>query len=111
VRLPVVVSVSALLLNTLLNYTFVLGKFGFPAMGLRGAALAGLIARSLECTSLVIAVYLTRSPVAARLKELFSFDRPFAWKFLKSALPVTAQEMAWSSGNHHLQCNRRPHQH
>lgn len=98
VRLPVAVSVSALVLNTLLNYTLILGKFGFPEMGLRGAALAGLIARILECTVMVALIYHFRSPAAASLKQLFNFDRSFAWKVLKPVLPVAAQEIAWSLG-------------
>ena len=98
VRLPVAVSVTALIINTALNYLLVFGKLGFPEMGLRGAALAGLIARSLECIAMVTLLYLSRSPVAASLKEMFSFNRAFAWRVLKPVLPVAAQEIAWSLG-------------
>jgi putative MATE family efflux protein len=98
VRLPVTVSTIALILNTILNYVLIFGLFGLPAMGLRGAALASTFARFLECTALVAAVYLTRSPVAASLKQMFGFDRIFAWRVLKPVLPITAQEIAWSLG-------------
>ena len=98
VRLPVTVSIFALILNTVLNYVLVFGLLGLPQMGLRGAALAGTIARALECLSLLTLTYLTRSPVAASFKQMFSFDRAFAWKVLKPVLPVTAQEIAWSLG-------------
>lgn len=98
VRLPVAVSISALLINTTLNYLLVFGKLGFPEMGLRGAALAGLIARVLECTALVALIYINRSPIAATLRQMFNFDRAFAWKVLKPVLPVAAQEIAWSLG-------------
>lgn len=98
VRLPVAVSVSALALNTFLNYLFIFGRLGFPEMGVRGAALAGLIARIMECLALIFFVYLGKSPIAASLKELFGFKRDFVFKVLKSILPVTAQEIAWSLG-------------
>jgi putative MATE family efflux protein len=98
VRLPVTVSIIALTLNTALNYTLIFGLFGLPAMGLRGAALAGTIARFFECASLLALVYLTRSPMAASLKQLFSFNWDFAWRVLKPVLPITAQEIAWSLG-------------
>ena len=98
VRLPVMISIIALILNTLLNYLLVFGKAGLPEMGLRGAALAGLIARVLECTLLVSAVYLTRSPIAASLKQMFGFDRIFAWRVLKPVLPIIAQEIVWALG-------------
>lgn len=98
VRLPVLVSTVALVINTLLNYLLIFGLFGLPALGLRGAAVAGLIARFIECSSLIITVYAVRSPIAASLKELFGFDLSFAWKVLKPVLPVAAQEIAWSLG-------------
>jgi len=98
VRLPVTISIIALVLNTLLNYLLIFGKAGLPEMGLRGAALAGLIARMLECTLLVSAVYLTRSPIAASLKQMFGFDRIFAWRVLKPVLPIIAQEIVWALG-------------
>lgn len=98
VRLPVTVSIFALILNTLLNYLLIFGLGGLPQMGMRGAALAGLIARLLECTALVSAVYLTRSPIAASLKQMFGFDRAFAWRVLKPVLPITAQEIVWALG-------------
>ncbi len=42
---PMVVSITANLLNVALNYVFIFGKLGFPAMGLIGAGYATLIAR------------------------------------------------------------------
>ena len=98
VRLPVTVSIIALVFNTFLNYVLIFGLLGLPVMGVRGAALAGLITRILECTALIVAVYATRSPIAASLKEMFGFDLAFAWRVLKPVLPVVAQEIVWSLG-------------
>ena len=98
VRLPVTVSIISLIINTALNYVLIFGKLGVPAMGLRGAAVASLIARFLECTTLVLAIYLTRSPLAASLRQMFGFDWAFVWRVLKPVLPVAAQEIAWSLG-------------
>jgi MATE family multidrug resistance protein len=42
-----VVSIVANLLNVVLNYLLIYGKAGFPALGLSGAGIANLIARSL----------------------------------------------------------------
>src|SRR5690606_24316396 len=48
VRLPMVITIIALSTNIFLNYCFILGNFGFPAMGVRGAAIGTLIARIFE---------------------------------------------------------------
>ncbi|HEX7621468.1 MAG TPA: MATE family efflux transporter, partial [Anaerolineales bacterium] len=51
VRLPLVVSTAALGLNILIAYPLIFGwdAIGLPALGVNGAAIAGLIARVLEC--------------------------------------------------------------
>jgi putative MATE family efflux protein len=98
VKLPMFVSIVALSLNTLMNYSLIFGNFGFPEMGVEGAATATLIARSLECFTLVMLTYRLRTPVAATFKKLLSFDRVFLQRYLKVALPVVFNEMIWSLG-------------
>ena len=48
VRIALVVSVISLLLNCAINYVLIFGNFGAPEMGVRGAALGTLIARTVE---------------------------------------------------------------
>ncbi|MTI33380.1 MATE family efflux transporter [Xanthovirga aplysinae] len=51
------ISVGANLLNICMNFVFIYGKMGFPAMGLNGAGLATLIARLLMALAMVLYVY------------------------------------------------------
>ena len=46
--IPMVGSITAVLINLVLNYTLIFGHFGAPAMGARGAALATVISRFAE---------------------------------------------------------------
>ena len=98
VRTPTFISVTALSLSTLLAYGLIFGKFGLPEMGLQGAALAALIARAVECTLLLVVTYSMKSPVAASLKELFSFNLQFLGRVLKPVIPVVFNEIFWALG-------------
>ncbi len=52
VRVPMVVTIAALSLKTLLNYCLIFGNFGMPAMGIQGAALATVVARLVELAAI-----------------------------------------------------------
>ena len=98
VRTPTTISVGALLLSTFLSYSLIFGKFGFPELGIQGAAIAAVIARALECVTLVSVTYIKKSPVAASLRELTDFDKTFIGKVLKPMLPVILNELFWALG-------------
>ena len=101
VRLPLVVSTAALGLNILVAYPFIFGweAIGLPALGVNGAAIAGLIARVLECLALLGVVYWDRlNPSAASLRDLLELDFKFMVSVLKPVLPVIANEFLWSMG-------------
>jgi putative MATE family efflux protein len=95
---PTIVSVCALFISTFLSYSLIFGKFGLPELGIQGAAVAAVIARSVECVALLTVTYLTKSPVAASLRELTSFNRAFFGKVIRPMLPVILNELFWSLG-------------
>jgi putative MATE family efflux protein len=102
VRLPVTVTAGALILTMLLTYLFVFGVGPLPALGVRGAALAALVARLLEAGVLIGLVYRGRSETllatAAAPAQMFSISRDFALRVLRPALPVAINELLWSLG-------------
>lgn len=98
VRIPMAVSITAISLKTLLNYLLIFGNFGFPALGIEGAAIATVIARVLEVLALLMIVYLRRLPPAATVAELLGFRRVFLNQVLKTSLPVVINETLWALG-------------
>jgi putative MATE family efflux protein len=98
VKIPTTVSVGALLISTFLSYSLIFGRFGLPELGIQGAAVAAVIARLLECVTLLVVTYARKLPVAASLRELTNFDRVFFRRVIKSMLPVILNELFWSLG-------------
>jgi putative MATE family efflux protein len=98
VRLPMVVSSSSVILNSILGYMLIFGKLGAPTLGVLGAAYANLIARVLECLLILWMVYYLKTPLAVKPREMLCFDPVFLKKILKRVLPVTVNELLWSVG-------------
>lgn len=59
--------------NILLDYILIFGKWGFPEMGIEGAAIASVIA---EAASTVFLFVATRYTIDSRKYGLFAFTRP-----------------------------------
>ena len=96
VKLPLLVTVSALALNIALNYVLIFGALGLPAMGIRGAAVSAVIARISECLAIVLIVYRKKYPVAAKISELLGFNPSFIGRIFKPVFPVILNELMWS---------------
>jgi Na+-driven multidrug efflux pump len=86
-----------LCVNISLNYALIFGNFGFPAMGVNGAAIATLTARIAEC--IVVAVYVFRFDRRIRLavKDLFRLEKVFVKDLLRYGSPVVAGEIVWAA--------------
>ena len=99
VKMTVVINTIAISINTFLNFVLIYGKFGFPQLGVRGAAIATVIARFLEFALLLYFIYRDRShPLAGSFKELFDWDKAFIFKVYKTAFPVFINEASWVVG-------------
>jgi putative MATE family efflux protein len=97
-RPPMAAAVLALSVNTVLNYALIYGRFGLPAMGVRGSATATLIARILELGILLGIIYGRRLELAASFAELGGYSRAFARRYIGPVLPVILNELLWSIG-------------
>ena len=97
-KLPMVVSAVSLICNTIINYLLIFGTFGFPKMGVEGAALATLISRGVELFLIIIIVYGQKMDIAASLKEMIDIPGSLIKQYLKTGLPVILNEGFWSLG-------------
>lgn len=92
-------SILGLFINMVANYVLIFGKFGFPPMGVEGAAIATVLARFISTVYLIFTIYKLKLPIAGKLSELFNLSWNFIIKVLKISLPVFAHEIAWVLGS------------
>lgn len=99
VKIPTIINICCILINTLLNYMLIYGNFGMPAMGVRGAAIATLIARVIELAALVTYLCLDKDhPFHGKLSEFKGFSSELFRHVMKTAMPVVISEGGWSLG-------------
>ena len=98
VKLPMCTGIVSVLLNALANYVLIFGKFGFPALGVEGAAIATVVSAVTGPILLMGISQLHGNMLRAPLREMFSFDAAFAGRYFRRALPVLLNESLWSLG-------------
>ena len=95
VKIPMVTSGIAAGLNAVLNYIFIFGSFGLPAMGVAGAGLATAISSLINPILMLIISYVKKTIVIAPLRQIFAV-KGFFKVFWGRALPVLLNEFFWS---------------
>ena len=92
-----VVTAIALISNILLNAVFIFGLFGVPAFGIRGAAIATVIARGMEFFICVGDNFHGQS-VRFRIREVFASNSLLFHDYLHYSLPAFGNEVVWGVG-------------
>jgi MATE family multidrug resistance protein len=68
-RMALIISVIGNLLNIILNYLLIYGKFGFPELGYLGSAWASFIARAFMGISFLVFIF--RSPLTKEINSVY----------------------------------------
>ncbi len=98
VKLPLYISVLAIGINTLLNYLLIFGSFGFPQLGVEGAAIGTLAARTIQASLLFLIV---RKYLNLRLKQVrlqHFFDISMMKNYFAITIPSIINHAAWTLG-------------
>ncbi|GAA0084929.1 MATE family efflux transporter [Clostridium sp. CTA-7] len=98
VKLPMFAGIFGIVMNTLLNYILIFGKFGFPKMGIQGAAYATTITRFLEVLVLLGCIYLKKYPGAFKIKQISDLSFDFLKKIMIITTPILINEFFWALG-------------
>lgn len=95
VKISFYISVISLIVNVAINYTLIFGRFGFPEMGVRGAAVGTLVARILEFV--IVVVYLIKIDKKLHLFSggLFKINKSLRKDYTKVTVPIMLSQVLW----------------
>ena len=97
---PMKAGVLAVVFDIVLNYIFIFGKFGVPAMGVTGAAIATVISRFMECGYLVVYTHthVKEYPFIKNCYRTLRLPMSLAKKILITGTPLMLNEFLWAGG-------------
>lgn len=95
VKPPLIIAVSATLVNTFLDWVLIYGRFGLPALEVKGAAIATIIATSLQMSAFIIYINIKKPPFIISITDFLHIDIKLFFKMLKKSLMVLFSELLW----------------
>ncbi len=97
---PMVAGICAMLTNLCLNYVLIFGHFGFPVMGIQGAALATVISRYVELAIVACWTHLhsKQNPFIFGAYRSLRIPGHLLGQILIKGIPLLVNEALWSTG-------------
>lgn len=97
VRLPMVSSIIALVINTFLNWALIFGNLGLPRLELMGSGIATLISSFIDLAIILTVTYIKKLPTAVKIRDM-RFGKALLKKVSSRVMPVFCIEFFWSIG-------------
>lgn len=105
--LPMQAGIIAVLTNLVLNYILIYGKFGAPALGVQGAAIATVISRYVEIAVILVKTHKNadEASFAHGLYSTLKVPASLTKKLIIQGTPLLLNETLWAMGSAFLtQC-------
>ncbi len=98
--LPMVSGIASVVVDIVFNYLLIFGKLGFPALGVRGAAIATVMARVAEMLVVIVFAFAKRNKFTF-LKGAYRtllIPKDTAKKIIIKGTPIFLNEFLWAAG-------------
>lgn len=92
--LPMIASIIAVIVNFCINYILIFGHFGFPQLGVTGAAIGTVVSRVVEMSINIVGGY--RNTYLKEAMVLKKVPLSLTKEMLKRGLPLLCNEILWS---------------
>lgn len=95
---PLAAGITSAAVNTGLNYGLIFGRFGFPALGVTGAAVASVISQVVNMLLMLVIFCLVRLRGHRDFHFSLSLGAEGYRQYLLMLLPILVTELLWSLG-------------
>ena len=96
VKVPLVISIIATCVNTVCNWILIYGNLGVPRLEVRGAAIATVIARTVEALIFIGYMIKQKPDFAIKFFDVFRINFVLFCEILKKAWMIMLSEMVWA---------------
>lgn len=99
-KLPMMASIVGILVNLVFNYFLIFGTFGFPKLGVTGAAIATVLSRYVEMAIIVVYTHVKRAQfpfICGAYRSMYVPGR-LCGDIMRRGMPLLVNEFFWSSG-------------
>ncbi len=98
--MPMMAGVASVVVDVVFNYLLIFGNLGFPMLGVKGAAIATVIARFVEMTIVLVVTFAKRKKYVflQGVYKTLLVPRDVTAKIIKKGLPIFFNEFLWSAG-------------
>lgn len=99
-KIPMYGSLSAIGVNLFLDYALIFGKFGLPEMGVKGAAIATVVAKCIEALVIIVWAHThkEKNPYIVGLYKSLYIPGRLTSRMIIKGCPLLVNEFLWSLG-------------
>lgn len=99
VKIGYIISASTLCINICLNYVLIYGHFGAPALGVRGAAIATLVSRTVELLVVIWFLKFREHTLRLNWRKLLFIDTSYIKDYIHVSLPMLVTQTMWGASS------------
>ena len=93
VRIPFYAAIASVATNIALNWVFIYGKLGLPAMGVQGAALATVCAAAVNAGVILVLARAQGYPYLFHFRKFFRWNRAIVGEYFRKCFPIICNEV------------------
>ncbi len=98
VKIPLIGGIAAVITNCVTNYILIFGKFGFPKLGVPGAAIGTILASAVNLIIVSTAILKQKIPYVFEFSQHFKWSHKLFRNYLQRCFPILINELCFGIG-------------